>query len=94
MKNQNELLSIVPWIFGSTICFTQTENVQELIKTLETHPIDSLCVSANDYLMLQDQSLTNKTQLEQLFASDSVDLMTKIRWCSLTNLSIHDGMIH
>ena len=52
-KNSNEIISIAPWLFGSTIFYKETENFKTMLNTLENHPIDSLCTSSNNYKILQ-----------------------------------------
>jgi acyl-coenzyme A synthetase/AMP-(fatty) acid ligase len=91
MKNQNDIISLAPWIFGSSIFFKGTENHQTMFNIFEQHPIDTFCASSTDYQMLENQQQEKKTQLTQLFSTESVDLITKQRWHSMTNLQIHDG---
>jgi hypothetical protein len=90
MKNQNEIISIAPWVFGSSIFYKETENLQTILKTLENHPIDSYCASAADY-----QILENRIHLKQLFSTELIDPTIKDHLYSLTNLHIRDGkLIH
>ncbi len=88
MKNQNEIISIAPWLFGSSIFYKDTENI---LNTFENHPIDTFCASSNNYQMLENQQQENKTHLKQLFSSERIDPSIKTRWHSLTNLHIRDG---
>jgi acyl-coenzyme A synthetase/AMP-(fatty) acid ligase len=91
MKNQNDIISLAPWIFGSSIFFKETENHQTMFNIFEQHPIDTFCASSTNYQLLGNQQQEKKTQLTQLFSTESVDLITKQRWHSMTNLQIHDG---
>ncbi len=91
VKNQNDIISIAPWIFGSSIFFKETENLQPMFNTFEKHPIDTLCASSPNYQMLENQQQENKTHLTQLFSTEPLDLITKKRWHSMTNLQIRDG---
>ena len=91
MKNQNEIISIAPWTLGSSIFLKETKNLQTMLNTLENHPIDAFCGSADDYQKLEEPQQKHKTQLEQLFSTESVDSTIKKRWHSLTNLQIREG---
>ncbi len=91
MKNQNEIISIAPWVFGSSIFYKNTENLKTMFNTFENHPIDTFCASSTNYQMLENQQKENKTHLKQLFSIESIDFKTKTRWHSLTNLHIRDS---
>ena len=92
LRNQNEIISIAPWLFGSTIFNKETENLTSMLHILENYPIDTLCASSMDYQMLENQQQqNNKTHLKQLLSSKSIDSITKSQWRSLTNLEIRDG---
>lgn len=88
MKARHEINVIAPWIFGSTIFHRENDN---LFDTFEHHPIDAFYGTVADYEKSDNQQKENKTQLKQLFSSESIDPETKARWHSLTNLRIHDG---
>jgi len=91
MKNQNEIISIAPWLFGSSIFYKDTENLQTMFNIFENYPIDTFCASSINYQMLENQQKENKTHLKQLFSNELIDPTIKKRWHSLTNLHIHDG---
>ncbi len=93
LRNQNEIISIAPWLFGSTIFNKESENLTSMLHILENYPIDTFCASLIDYQMLenQQQQQKNKTHLKQLLSSKSIDPITKSQWRSLTNLEIRDG---
>jgi acyl-coenzyme A synthetase/AMP-(fatty) acid ligase len=90
MKNQNEIISFAPWLFGSSIFYKEASNLQTMLNTFDNHPIDTFCASPIDYEML-DRQQQNNTHLKQLFSTKPVDPLIKARWYSLTNLHIHDG---
>jgi len=91
MKSQNEIISIAPWLFGSSIFYKETENFKTMLNTLENYPIDTFCASPANYQMFENrQQQENKTHLKQLFSTESIDPTIKAEWHSLTNLHIRD----
>ncbi|CAF1256016.1 unnamed protein product [Adineta steineri] len=93
MKNQNEITSIAPWLFGSTILYKEAEDFKTMFNTLEKHSIDAFCGSIKDYEMLNNQEQGNQTQLKQLLSIAPIDSEIKARWNALTNLHIRDDYI-
>ncbi|CAF1048166.1 unnamed protein product [Adineta steineri] len=93
MKNQNEITSIAPWLFGSTILYKEAEDFKTMFNTLEKHPIDAFCGSIRDYEMLNNQEQGSQTQLKQLLSIAPIDPEIKARWNALTNLHIRDDYI-
>ena len=93
MKNTNEIITIAPWIFGSSIFLNETKDLQAMLKTFEKHPIDTFCASSTNYQMLTNHSEETQTHLTQLFSTEPVDPATKTRWHSMTNLHIQDGRL-
>ncbi len=91
MNSQNNIISFAPWIFGSTIFVNGTENPQKMFNLFEQYPIDTFCASSTNYQALENQPEKKKSQLTQLFSTESLDSITKQRWHSLTNLQIRDG---
>jgi hypothetical protein len=92
LKNQNEIVSIAPWLFGSSIFHKETENLNSVLNTLEEYPIDTLCTSSNNYQMIENQKQQKtQTHLKQLFSTEPIIPMIKSQWQSLTNLIIRDG---
>lgn len=91
MKNSNEIMSIAPWLFGSTIFYKDTKNLSTMLKTFQDYPIDTFCASPEDYEMLDNEKSENKTHLKQLICTKSIDPISKKRWYSLTKVDIRDG---
>lgn len=93
MRNNNEPLSIAPWLFGSSIFQKRVDNLPSLLDTLENNPIDTFCGSSSTYQLLgQPSERQHRTHLEQLFATQSIDPKVKANWYSLTQLKIRDGL--
>ncbi|CAF0904350.1 unnamed protein product [Rotaria sp. Silwood1] len=93
MKNQNEIMSMASWLFGSSIFYKDIENLKTMIQTFENYPIDAFCSTLTNYQMLDnehEQQREIKTNLQQLFSSESINSKIKSRWHSLTNLNIRD----
>lgn len=93
MKNRNEIISIAPWLFGSSIMYKEVENSEEMFRTFEEYPIDAFCASMNNYQTFDNEKQENKTQLEQLFSFEPINPNIKALWYAVTNLDIHDGML-
>lgn len=94
VKEDNEKISLAPWLLGSTILYKDTDNIKTVLNTFENYPIDSFCTSSSVYEMLdkQHQNQPNTTHLKQLFSTEPItDPKVKSRWYSLTNLHIQDG---
>lgn len=91
MKNENDIISIVPWLSGSTIFYKNIKNPSTILKTLEEYPIDTFCASSTEYQMIDNQKYDNKTHLKQLISAEPIDSTTINRWFSLTKLTIRDG---
>jgi acyl-coenzyme A synthetase/AMP-(fatty) acid ligase len=92
IKEMHSKISFAPWLLGSTVFFKDTNNIQTTLQTLKTFPIDTLCTSANDYRMLDQDTRAVKTHLEQLLSTEAIkDSTLKSRWQTLTNLRIVDG---
>lgn len=92
MKNDNEFVSMAPWLFGTSIFSKEADNAQALIKVLETHPIDAFCASPNTYQMIESSGeKENEIRLQQLFSFKPISSNIKTSWFSLTNLMINDS---
>lgn len=91
MNNDQQMISMAAWLFGSSLFCKSIENVSSMIETFDQKPIDTFCTSSDKYKLL-DRSIERKLKgnLEQLFALGSVDPDVKKRWFSLTKLDIHD----
>ena len=92
IKDGQGKISLAPWLLGSGILYGPADHADAMLKTLQTHPIDTLCGSAKDFDILVRDDPHQKTHLEQLLSVDSIDdASVKRRWHSLTHLHIQDG---
>ncbi|CAF2438222.1 unnamed protein product [Rotaria sp. Silwood2] len=93
MKNQNEIISMASWLFGSSIFYKETETLKSMVQTFENYPIDAFCATLANYQMLENEHEQQReitTNLQQLFSTESITSKIKSRWHSLTNLYIRD----
>ncbi|CAF3336262.1 unnamed protein product [Rotaria socialis] len=92
MKNRTDIMSMAPWLFGSSIFCNESENLKTMFDTLKNYPIDAFCAPQANYRMLEDeqQQEEHKNQLQQLFSFEPISADLKAQWLSLTNLSVHD----
>ncbi|CAF2074596.1 unnamed protein product [Rotaria magnacalcarata] len=92
MTNRTDIMSMAPWLFGSSIFCFESENLKTMFDTLKNYPIDAFCAPQVNYRMLEDeqQQEEHKTQLQQLFSFEPISADLKAQWLSLTNLTIHD----
>ncbi len=91
VKEDNDKISLAPWLLGSTIFYKEADDIKTTFKTFENYPIDTFCASENNYQMLNQQQ-QNNTHLQQLFSTESIiDPIIKFRWYQLTNIHIQDS---